>query len=182
MDSFISFMQLRTAIPFGYAIYAILWLLFSFWAVKNIIQCIWTKKYREKRLYLASALLLFNLVYLYFNIAFGGYLEFNPHFTRTDIIGEWQDGDSKIVFQKDGKLILNIEDSYQARLNVKNGDGYWQRYFDFNIQISNTKERLNSNDHFLRVIVFNGKYRIIIDDFDDPDLWDGGLDFVKKEL
>lgn len=182
MEDLLSLMQVRTAVPFGYLIFWLAWLSVSFWAAKNVVQQCWTKRYRSARLYVALGLLFLSSLFLYSNIRFDAYLNMNPLFAEADVIGEWQDGDSQFTLLQNGRAILNLNDEYKRRLGLENGEAYWQKHYDFNIRIGSNRKGRGPDTAVLRVISFNGKFRIIVDDYEDPDMWDGNLGFKRENL
>ena len=182
MDDLISAIQFRTALPFGYLIFALIWLTISLWATKNIIQLCWKKKFRSIKLYLASGILLVSSAYAYVNIAFEEYLNINPLFVEADVFGEWQDGSSSFSLLQDGTAVLKLDKEYRTRLGMENGKGYWYKHQDFYISISNAQKESSSKSVLFRVVNFNGKYRVIADYPSDPDQWDGDLGFKLQDI
>lgn len=181
MEDLFSILLIRTAIPFGYLIYAVMWLVVSLWAIVTIVRLCWTGRFGSIKLYVASALLFLSAATIYSNMMFDKYLDLNPGFADADIIGTWRDGNSEFTLLETGRTIIDLTDEHRYRLDVENGEGTWQKIYDFNIKISDAQEKPGSKTGLLRVIRFNEKYRIIIDDFDDPDMWDGDLGFKRVD-
>jgi len=181
MDELISTMQFRTAIPFGYLIFALILLISSLWAAKSIFHLCWKKNFRSVKLYFALGLLLVNSAYAYVNIAFEHDLNLNPTFVEADVFGEWQDGNSRLSLLKDGTAVLNLDKEYRTRLGLENGKGYWNKHQDFEISIGKGQKESGSKSAFLRVVIFNSKYRII-DYPEDGDMWDGDLGFKRENI
>jgi len=182
MDNLISVIQFRTSVPFGYLIFALIWLMISLWAAKNIIQLCWKKKFRSVKLYIASGILLVNSAYAYVNIAFEEYLNLNPLFVEADVFGEWQDGNSSFSLLQDGTAVLKMDKEHRTRLGLENGKGYWYKHQDFYISIGNAQKESSSKSVLLRVVNFNGKYRVIADFPLDPDEWNGDLGFKRQDI
>ena len=173
----------RTAIPFGYLLFYLILILTGVWALKNIIQLLWYGKYKNIKLYFSLIILIFNGLYLYSDKIYDDYLELNPSFSESELIGHWLDEDSLITFEPEGKARFVFREEYKKRLGIdKNGEGYWEKVNDFNIYIGIKPKEKDSKVNLLRVIKYKNIYRIIIDDFDDPDMWDGHLGFRKSKF
>lgn len=109
----------------------------------------------------------------------------NPLFEEADTVGEWRDGDSSFILFDDGAAEIKISKSHLRRLQIENGNGVWRRYQDFTVQIQNENSQFLpmqggfNRPPLLRVIKFRDEYRIIVQDYVDPDFWDGKLGFKK---
>jgi len=171
MDDFLSLIQFRTAMPFGYLFFFLFWLYVGVWSIKKIYKCLRAKEFTKPKLYIAATILLLNLSYMYSNVLFTEALNFNPFFKEADVVGKWIDGESSIELLANGQVTLKLNKDYEERLHLISGSGSWYKEYDFNIIIS------NSSHTVMRVIKYNQEYRMIVDDYGDPDAWDGSLGF-----
>ena len=175
MEDFVSKIQFSTAIPFGYLIFSIAWFSVMFWAAKNIfIQC-WKKNYFNKKLYLSFIVAFLGAAYLYSSIIYSNNLDMNPSFKEEHLLGSWEYNESNLELHSGGTAKLQFSESLKKRTGLVNGEGYWYKYQDFTIIISSNVDS-QTNSQF-RVIKYADSYRIIVDDYDDPDMWDGHLGF-----
>jgi hypothetical protein len=182
MDGFISIIQLHTAIPFGYLLFLLLWLGVVVWAVKNIFSNLWAKSFRGPKMYVAVSLLVVAVGYAYAIIRYSENINMNPFFKESVLVGEWTYGSSKLVLKPEGIASINFSNPLLARLGIDNGEGYWRKEGDFNLLLGSTAVNFESKNGILRVIQFAGKYRLIIEDYEDPDMWDGSLGFKQKNM
>ncbi len=182
MDEFISIIQFHTAIPFGYLLFSLLLLGVVVWALKNIVSNLWTKKLRGPKLYIAVILLIAAIGYTYASIRYSENINMNPFFNESALVGEWNYGNSELVLKPDGTAKISLSDSLLERLNIDNGEGYWRKDGDFNLVLGSDAVNFVSKNGKLRVIQYAEKYRLIIEDYEDPDMWDGSLGFKQKNM
>lgn len=182
MDEFISIIQFHTAIPFGYLLFSALWLGIVVWALKNTISNFWSKNFRRPKLYIAGCILVVAVGYAYASIKYSENLNMNPFFQESTLVGEWEYGSSTLVLKPDGRAKISLSNSLLARLNIDNGEGYWRKEGDFNLVLGSNAVNFVSKNGLLRVIQYSNKYRLIIEDYEDPDLWDGSLGFKRKNM
>jgi hypothetical protein len=182
MDEFISIIQFHTAIPFGYLLFSLLWLSVVAWALKNIVSTLWSRRFRGLRIYIAGCLLVVSFGYVYASIRYSENINMNPFFQESALVGEWSYGGSKLVLKPDGIATINLSKSLLARLGIDNGDGYWRKEGDFNLVLGSAAVNFESKNGMLRVIQYAEKYRLIIEDYEDPDMWDGSLGFKQKNM
>lgn len=181
MDEFISLIQFRTAIPFGYLLFSIAWLVLTVSGIITILVLAWKKKYRSPKLYLMLSLVALNFGYAYVNIYYGSDLDLNPLFSESELIGEWGDGKSKMLLLENGKAKLFLSPKHRKRLEIDNGSGYWYKENNFNLIIGSNERDRESKNALFRVIKYGKNYRIIIEDYEDLDQWDGGLGFKQSQ-
>lgn len=183
MDEFISIIQFRTAIPFGYLLFFLLWLAVVVWAFKNVVSNIWAKNFLKPKIYIAGSVLLLAAGYAYASIRYSENINMNPFFNESDLVGEWNYGDSKLVLKSDGVAQISLSNSLLARLDLDNGEGYWRKKGDFNLVLGSNSVNLMPKNGIFRVFQYAENYRLIIEDPDmreDPDMWDGNLGFKQK--
>ncbi|WP_027710130.1 hypothetical protein [Zooshikella ganghwensis] len=84
-----------------------------------------------------------------------------------------------MILKHYGTATINFSNSLLARLDINNGDGYWRKEGDFNLVLGSTAVNLKSKSGMLRVIQYAEKYRLIIEDYEGLDMWDGSLGFKK---
>ncbi|AJQ94770.1 hypothetical Protein YC6258_02732 [Gynuella sunshinyii YC6258] len=106
----------------------------------------------------------------------------NPFFNESSLVGEWNYGNSELLLSSDGTAKISLSSSLLARLNIDNGEGYWRKEGDFNLLIGSASANFASKSGMLRVIQYAENYRLIIEDYDDPDMWDGSLGFKQKNM
>ncbi len=180
MEEFIiKYFSFGAAVPFGYMFFLIYILLSSIWAIRGLIGLIVTREIRWVRHGLAVALLLLNGLFYFAGHLTSQNLDFNPFSSSEDFVGHWQDGQSRMVLYADGSAEFELTDEYLTRLGVANGQGYWATYRDFNLNISNQSNTEVEREKRFRIIKFRDDYRLIIEDYDDRDLWDRHLGFEK---
>ncbi len=179
MEKIILLFQFRTGLPFGYLFFSLFLLLITGLSLKTIVLSIVNKKITYT-FFISILGLIFSSSFFYANLYFEDNLELNPTFSSNDIIGTWKDNNSGFELLNDGKAFLKFSPKHVKRLGLKNGSGYWFRYQDFSIKIGFDGQK-KSNYGILRVIKDGNEYRIIIEDFDDPDMWDGHLGFKKQK-
>jgi len=182
MDEFISRIQFHTAIPFGYLLFSLLWLGTVVWAIKNIVSNLWARNFRGPKIYIAGSLLIVAVGYAYASIKYSVNINMNPFFQESVLVGEWDYGNSKLVLNPDGTAKINLSNSLLTRLNIDNGEGYWRKEGDFNLVLGSNAVNFVSENGLLRVIQYADKYRLIIEDYEDPDMWDGSLGFKRKNM
>jgi len=182
MDEFISIIQFHTAIPFGYLLFSLLWLGVVVWAVKNALSGLWAKRFREPKMYIAGSLLVIAVGYAYASIRYSENINMNPFFKESVLVGEWAYGNSRLVLEPEGVATINFSNPLLARLGIDNGEGYWRKEGDFNLVLGSAAVNFESKNGILRVIQYAGKYRLIIEDYEDPDMWDGSLGFKQKNM
>ena len=130
-------------------------------------------------LFITGGIGAFILVFILFaNIVFEQNLDMNPMFKEADIVGTWQDDQSRLEFAANKQVIFQFDNAYKSRVPVFAGNGTWSRKDDFEIII--TINAKTSKLYPLRVIKVGRNYHLILEDFDDPDLWDHHLGFKKK--
>jgi hypothetical protein len=167
-----------TGVPFGYFIFYG----FVFALVTAGITSLGLSYFLPKaRLPLGVVgLLSVALVTLFFYTETTNSVELNVVFEQSDILGDWEDGDSQLRFLANGKLHFILAPRYLSGSSGQtSGVGSWEREGDFNIRIV-AKDPVNFSLH-MRVIQFNDSYRIIHDDFEDFDEWDHHLGFQRKQ-
>lgn len=94
-------------------------------------------------------------------------LDLNPVVTRQDIVGNWSDGDTHIVFRKDGTAHLALSTGYARELGNPPSDVTWEWNGDFDIAL--TFPGAKEQPPELRVIRYIGRLRIIVEAGADPD-------------
>jgi hypothetical protein len=120
------------------------------------------------------------LVAVFLHASIRNSVEINPVFEESDILGDWEDSDSQLRLSQDGKLSFKLAPRYSKKSDhILSGEGSWAREGDFNIRIV-TNIPMNFS-LYMRVIQFNGNYRIIHEDFEDFDEWDHHLGFQRKQ-
>lgn len=101
----------------------------------------------------------------------------NPIFNQSDLVGEWKYGRSKLLLKSDGTAEISVSNSMQLKLGIDNGEGYWRKNGDFNLVLGSNAVNFTSKNTVFRVIQYAGNYRLVIGDYEDPDIWDGDLGF-----
>ena len=182
MDEFISLIQFHTAIPFGYLLFSLFWLAVVAWALKNVLGSLWRKRVREPKMYFAGGLLVLAFGYAYASLIYSENLNMNPFFNESDLVGEWEYSGSKLMLKPDGTARIGLTKSLRSRLNIDNGEGYWRKEGDFNLIVGSNPVNSTSKNGMLRVIQYAESYRLIVEDYDDPDMWDGSLGFKHKSM
>jgi hypothetical protein len=113
------------------------------------------------------------------NIVFSDHLDLNPVFSEQNIIGQWDDDDgSHLDINADHCVHFRFGPRYSGRASPATGDGTWKRSDDFEITIV-PSNRSGASIPPLRVIAFNGKTHLILEDFTDTDGWDHHLGFHR---
>ena len=180
MDEFISIIQFRSAMPFGYLLFTLVWLSVVAWSLKNILSNLLGKKFYSPRLYITGSLLVVCIGYVIASVKYSENINMNPFFNESDLVGEWNYGSSNLVLKPDGTAEINLSKSLLERLDIDNGEVYWRKKGDFNLVLWSNEVNFVSNNRMLRVIEYADKYRLIIEDYDDLDMWDGSLGFKQK--
>mgnify|MGYP001545713214 CR=1 FL=1 len=183
---------IRTGMPFGYILFlGIIFILFCYSILQFIKYAILSKRSKSHPL-IAFVLFGFSALVVWVSIVSEG-IEYNPtDITVSDICGRWRDGESELLFYANGKYQSFFKShNYQKRLGIKQNYGYWylNDYQIFMYADQKQKQTVNNpgRNHAefwqprFRVLKVNGRYRLILDDFVDLDLWDGRLAFKKLE-
>lgn len=177
MDTVMSALQVRTAVPFGYLLLAVGWVVGTS-ALAVIMLCgIHRRKVASLGFFASTAVFCFGVLIFVANIVSPVRLEFNPLFSEDDLIGSWVQGTSGFDFESESVATFSLEPELRNRLGVSNGDGYWEKTGDFDISIGNESI---SQTAIMRVVRHGDELRIIIQDFSDLDMWDGDLGFGKS--
>lgn len=191
MDEFISIIQFRTVVPFGYFLFFAAWLGLSVWAVIKIVIMMWRREFRSIKLYTMLVVLGLTFGYAYSSVVYSRKINFVPSFSEADLIGEWVDGDSKLVLFSGGGVEFLLSDDHLTRLGMDNGKGYWHKEHGYFVILGSSTESGGINDGVndyvsnipdngeLRLIKYGEHFRIIIEDYGDPDMWDGHLGFKQ---
>ena len=178
MDEFIAIMQFRTAAPFGYGLFLFIWIIITIGSFRKMVIMLFRGQLESPRLYLFSAIFICCIAYLYGAFRYDKNLDMNPIFKDEDVVGMWQYGEAKMILEQSGQARFLFDDAIENRIHMNSGNGYWSREGDFNLVIADHDTDQSSYELF-RVIKYHDNYRIIIADFDDPDMWDGSLGFRK---
>lgn len=86
------------------------------------------------------------------------------------------------MLKPSGTAKITFSSSLLARLNVDNGEGCWGKDGDFNLVLGSSRVDSASKNGLLRVMQYAGKYRLIVEDYEDPDMWDGSFGFKRKNM
>lgn len=167
----------RTAIPFGYAAFWSGLLLVAVIGLVLAISSAIVPRLRPWGLVVGVGMLSVVGAFVAANIWFDAAVEMNPFpVDRAVLEGTWRDGDAVLVFRSDGTF--RLDPGWLAdRLKGHNSHGEW-KLDDWNLTLLENGGRPLAP---LRVIRFRREYRIIVDDFEDPDMWDGRLGFRREE-
>lgn len=176
MDTIFSALQVRSAIPFGYLLLALGWIVGMSALAVVMLRGIRRRNFASLRFFVSAAGFCFGALIFVANIVFPDRLEFNPLFSVEDLIGSWAQGASSFDFENGNTATFFLEPELRNRLGVSNGGGYWEKSGDFSISIGNQSV---SQTAILRVVRYEDELRIIIQDFSDLDMWDGDLGFRK---
>ncbi len=168
--------------PFGYLLFSLLWLGVVVWAVKNIVSNLFAKRFHGPKMYIAGGLLIVAVGYAYASVRYSENINMNPFFKESALVGDWTYGNSKLVLMPEGIAVINFSNSLLEKMGIDNGEGYWKKEGDFNLVLGSTVVNFESKNGILRVIQYAGKYRLIIEDYEDPDMWDGSLGFKQKNM
>ncbi|MFV1761497.1 hypothetical protein VWY69_00235 [Phaeobacter sp. A90a-4k] len=177
MDTAMSALQARTAIPFGYLFLAVGWVVGMSALAVIMLHGIHRRKVASLGFFASSIGFCFGALIFTANIVFPEQIEINQPFSEADLIGSWTQGASGFVFENENVATFSLESELRDRLGVANGDGHWEKSGDFNISIGNQSI---SQTATLRVIRSGDELRLIIEDFEDWDMWNGDLGFRKS--
>ena len=178
METFLEYLQFSTAAPFGYAMFYSFWLAVFAISATVILRSI-IKKHTWRLRFLASVLAMTSAVLIVgANIVFENGLNLNPATVTFNPIGVWTDADSTIEFRPDGTASFEFGRRYADRTKPRQGEGIWRLSGDFNISIVNSNATRSLPP--LRVISMRDEFRLILEDFDDFDMWDNHLGFKKR--
>ena len=178
MEKYSEYLQFSTAVPFGYLIFYTLCLVAWFWGVKNIISSIRRRNFSSVGFLGGNLAAGFVSMLFFADLIFSTGLELNPSFGHSEVVGSWADGNSHIQFRPDGTAHFALEKIYADRLGVISEEGTWKKWQDFTIRIADNNSARPLP--LLRVIKKYDEYRIIVEDFDDFDMWDHHLGFKKS--
>ena len=182
MDELISIIQFHTAVPFGYGLFLLIWLIITIGSLRKMMILIWRRQYHSSGFYLFSAIFICSIAYLYGTVRYEQNLDMNPVFKDEDIVGRWEYGKAKMILEPSGQAQFSFSKTVSSRVHLHSGNGFWHREGDFNIKIHSLNADQSATYGLFRVIKYHDDYRIIIDDFNDPDMWDGSLGFRKATL
>ncbi len=178
MDAVMSALQVRTAIPFGYLFFALGWVVGMSALAVIMLRCIHHQKVVNFFGFFASLTgLCFGALIFVANTVLREQVEFNPLFSKIDLIGGWTNGSSGFELASKNEASFSLEPDLRKLLGILNGEGYWERTGDFDVNIGN--QRMSQTTK-LRVVRYRDELRIIIQDYPDLDMWDGDLGFGKS--
>lgn len=163
----------RTAAPFGYIAFWGGLLLVASIGLALAVSAAVRPRLRPWGFVVGLGLLSAVGVFAGANIWFDVALELNPHpIDGSEILGTWRDGNAVLIVDLDGTF--RLDPGWLAdRLGGGSSQGRWI-LDDWNLDLF---EDTGRNVARLRVIQFAREYRIIVNDFGDPDVWDGRLGF-----
>ncbi len=179
MEKYLEYLQFSTAIPFGYVMFFIFCVVIIGLGIKNIISSLYHKKFLQFRFVASVFAIFFVSTVITANVMFENRLDLNPFFDESDVIGSWKDDNSIIQFKDDKTVYFSFGERYVNRVKLASGEGTWSKHKDFNIEIIDTTKARSLP--LLRMIKIQDEYRIILDDFEDPDMWDHHLGFKKQK-
>ncbi len=111
------------------------------------------------------------------NVLFESMIEFNPSaVNRQDLHGLWSDRGTTLQVNADGTLDLKAKQPLATRIGATQATGTWS-IDDWNLRLRTAS---GTSLTLLRVIQFGKTYRLIIEDYGDPDCWDGRLGFRRR--
>ena len=191
MEEFIAFIQYRSTMPYGQLLFSISYGVITFWSAVVLIASLLLTKPFGRISVVSSSILTICVCYGFAWHWYSNNLELTPSFNEAEVVGVWQDQDSRVQLNADGSAELQFEQTYLDRLKVRNGKGYWYRDGDFNLIVGSSidkasmdggsSEPLAGSYALFRVISYADEFRIIIEDFEDVDSWDGHLGFQLVE-
>lgn len=178
MERILELMQVRTAVPFGYLAFAMMLCVVAAAGLLLFVAGLFLRKSILGRVMAVVGWVVFCgvVVVIVANLLFDSRLNMNPtRVTSEALIGEWLDGKTSLRLAADGSFTLQASGRLIRRLGTRNASGNWSQH-DSRLHLRTTSGQELSP---LRVIQFGKQYRIIVDDFGDPDEWDGRLGFKR---
>lgn len=173
-EALIEFFAVHTGAPFGYLLHFLLLLIFAVYSIIQLLKFLMPRFRKSAKPLIGGILAVYVALTLYADIELNGY-EWNNHYaTEADLVEEWKDGSSILNLNKSGTFQAVFNKNHSARIGFKEGKGTWY-VNDSAIFLSLSPKRIS-----LRVTKFRNLYRLIIDDFGDPDMWNGKLGFKRK--
>lgn len=166
--------SVRTGVPFGYLFFMLLLLGLTVFSLYHFVKFASPRTPNKSHPVIAGFCILFISVTIWASIASGG-IEFNNHGVKdTQLYGEWVDGKSRLVLYPNGTFSSKfISHNYNERVGISENKGKWHVSGSSVILVNNKGKTSNP----FRILKFREKHRLILDDFKDPDLWDGRLAF-----
>jgi hypothetical protein len=163
---------IRTAAPFGYAVFLLALLGIGAAGVALLITAVRSgRRWRGA----AGVLLLFGAAYTFWvNYSAEEDLDLNPHITApAQLVGRWVDGAATLVLHADG--------SYQcegrAACVAIGAAGTWEHAGDFDLVFRQADGGGAHAPVRYRVVSYRGRLRLTHPIDEDPDMWDGKLLF-----
>jgi hypothetical protein len=178
METLARIFVIRTGVPLGY-LFAFLFLFgITLGGLVLSVACLVIK--RRRRLFLATGLAAcaFGSFVIGVNIWFDRVFTMMPSgLSGTVLVGEWSDSDATLRLKPDGSFDLVAGEQLSRKLRVTEARGTWRFHPFANIVLNDDRNRKLPD---LAVVSFRGELRIIVNDFVDPDFWDGRLGFRRK--
>lgn len=172
----VEFFAFRSGVPFGYLGHLVIILGTVIYGVIQIVKFSVPRWRGEARPVIGALLLWYAFLSSWANSEMSEFDFNNNDVGIADIIGTWRDGESTLELKSDQTFVAEFKEPGQSlRIGFPNGHGTWE------LKASNV-HLLNDDGKKavpLRVVKFRNLYRLIIDDFGDPDLWDGKFGFRR---
>jgi hypothetical protein len=177
MERILELLQFRSALPFAYLGFCCATVSVVAVAVSLIVWGMLKRPRSRWRIAIGAIVLCGTAVQFAAILVFDSMIEFNPSpVNRQDLHGLWSDRGTTLQVNADGTFDLKAKEPLAARIGATEATGTWT-LGDFNLYL---KTASGASLTPLRVIQFGSSFRLIVDDFDDPDWWDGRLGFRRQ--
>lgn len=177
MESILELLQFRSAAPFAYLGFCCVSVSAVAAGTVLIVQGLRKRPRSRWRIAVGAIVLCGMAVQFTANLVFDSMIEFNPSpINKQDLEGLWFDGGTSLQLNADGTFDLKAKEPLAARIGATQATGTWS-IGDWNLRLETAS---GTSLTPLRVIQFGKTYRLIIEDYGDPDCWDGRLGFGRQ--
>ncbi len=178
MENLLLLLQFNPQVPYGHLLSTTAWIVVSLGVLLFVLRSIRLGGLATRRTGIGIIALLLSTPVTYANLTIPDAVDFNPNFTAADLVGNWKMEGSQLQLESDGTANFRLEPKFSTRSGLGNGKGIWKKISDGNISAANTPPL--TGKALLRIIRHRREIRIIIEDTDTPQLWDGDLGFRKQ--
>ncbi len=151
------------------------WITLLCFSVILIHKCINSKSYTHWYLYFGIVIGFWVITSFLVTLWAEQNIEWNPSVNETEIIGKWKCNDSILIINSNKTFRFINGQDLTPKVGINLTQGFWEKAV-FNLDlIDKSGTKLTA----FRIIKVSNQFRIIIDNYSEPDLWDGNLDFIR---
>lgn len=177
MESILELLQFRSAAPFAYLGFCCVSVAAVVAGAILMVQGLRKRPRSRWTIAIGAVVLCGTAMQFTANIVFESMIEFNPSpISAKDLEGVWSDRGTTLQINADRTFDLKAKEPLATRLGATQATGTWS-IDDWNLRLETAS---GTSLTPLRVIQFGQTYRLIIEDYGDPDCWDGRLGFRRR--